>query len=261
VFPGLQPREARPPYLGTRGSTPVQCGSHMPSVQGPRCWSAGSATQECRTHDAGVQARRRCKVECTLAGSSLHSTAPCLPLPCNLPHGRLHPFLRSNGPSDPQRWTSGCTTMESSPRYPGPSALPSWNLHSTVIDQAVDRDRSWGKRQWNRPSTRVEPSALCPGSHGAEVPRRRCDVTVSPPASFNRRPPMTRVRVDCFSISLDGYGEGPDQSEQKPLGVGSEQRHQWFVPPRSSERRKPRTMCWSGSAERRYHRRGEHAPS
>ncbi len=32
---------------------------------------------------------------------------------------------------------------------------------------------------------------------------------------------MTKVRVNCFSISLDGYGAGPDQSEQKPLGVGA----------------------------------------
>ena len=30
---------------------------------------------------------------------------------------------------------------------------------------------------------------------------------------------MTRVRVNCFSLSLDGYGAGPDQSEQSPLGV------------------------------------------
>ena len=30
---------------------------------------------------------------------------------------------------------------------------------------------------------------------------------------------MSRVRVSGFSISLDGYGAGPAQSEQHPLGV------------------------------------------
>lgn len=43
---------------------------------------------------------------------------------------------------------------------------------------------------------------------------------------------MTKVRVNCFSISLDGYGAGPDQSEQNPLGVGGQQLHEWFVPTR-----------------------------
>ncbi|MEO7578678.1 MAG: dihydrofolate reductase family protein [Massilia sp.] len=41
---------------------------------------------------------------------------------------------------------------------------------------------------------------------------------------------MTRVRVASFSISLDGYGAGPDQSINNPLGVGGEELHQWFLP-------------------------------
>ena len=32
-----------------------------------------------------------------------------------------------------------------------------------------------------------------------------------------------------LSISLDGYGAGPDQSEQSPLGVGGEDLHTWVV--------------------------------
>jgi dihydrofolate reductase len=47
---------------------------------------------------------------------------------------------------------------------------------------------------------------------------------------------MTKVRVNCFSVSLDGYGAGPDQSEQSPLGVGGEQLHQWFVPTRTFQK-------------------------
>jgi dihydrofolate reductase len=39
-----------------------------------------------------------------------------------------------------------------------------------------------------------------------------------------------KVRVNCFTISLDGYGAGPDQSLKNPLGVGGEDLHKWFVP-------------------------------
>jgi dihydrofolate reductase len=41
---------------------------------------------------------------------------------------------------------------------------------------------------------------------------------------------MARLRVHCFSISLDGYGAGPRQSLDNPLGVGGEGLHEWFVP-------------------------------
>ena len=42
-----------------------------------------------------------------------------------------------------------------------------------------------------------------------------------------------KVRVNCFAISLDGYGAGPDQSLKNPLGVGGENLHKWFVPTRT----------------------------
>ena len=41
---------------------------------------------------------------------------------------------------------------------------------------------------------------------------------------------MTRVRVHNFSISLDGYGAGPLQTREEPLGVGGEELHDWFIP-------------------------------
>jgi dihydrofolate reductase len=44
---------------------------------------------------------------------------------------------------------------------------------------------------------------------------------------------MTRVRVDSFTISLDGYGSGPDQSIDNPLGVGGTDLHQWLFPTRT----------------------------
>lgn len=39
---------------------------------------------------------------------------------------------------------------------------------------------------------------------------------------------MSRVRVAAFSISLDGYGAGPRQDLQNPLGVRGLELHQWF---------------------------------
>jgi dihydrofolate reductase len=47
---------------------------------------------------------------------------------------------------------------------------------------------------------------------------------------------MTRVRVESFTVSLDGYGAGPAQSETHPLGIGGEDLHQWFIPTRTFQR-------------------------
>jgi len=44
---------------------------------------------------------------------------------------------------------------------------------------------------------------------------------------------MSKLRVNNFSISLDGYGAGPDQSPEAPLGIGGEALHDWFVPTRT----------------------------
>ena len=38
------------------------------------------------------------------------------------------------------------------------------------------------------------------------------------------------VRVSSFAISIDGYGAGPDQSLENPLGKGGKQLHEWFYP-------------------------------
>ena len=44
---------------------------------------------------------------------------------------------------------------------------------------------------------------------------------------------MTRVRVNAFTISIDGYGAGPEQSLEQPMGRGCESLHQWFIPTRT----------------------------
>lgn len=47
---------------------------------------------------------------------------------------------------------------------------------------------------------------------------------------------MARLRVSCFSLSLDGYGAGPNQDLQNPLGVGGMALHEWFFPTRTFRR-------------------------
>jgi dihydrofolate reductase len=42
-----------------------------------------------------------------------------------------------------------------------------------------------------------------------------------------------KLRVHTFSISLDGYGAGPHQSIDNPLGIGGEELHEWILPTRT----------------------------
>jgi dihydrofolate reductase len=44
---------------------------------------------------------------------------------------------------------------------------------------------------------------------------------------------MTKLRVHCFAISLDGYGAGPDQGLENPLGIGGIGLHEWVFPTRT----------------------------
>jgi dihydrofolate reductase len=41
---------------------------------------------------------------------------------------------------------------------------------------------------------------------------------------------MSRLRVESFSISLDGYGAGPHQDLENPLGYNGKTLHEWFFP-------------------------------
>jgi dihydrofolate reductase len=47
---------------------------------------------------------------------------------------------------------------------------------------------------------------------------------------------MTRLRVQSFSISLDGFGAGPNQDLQNPLGVGGPELFDWFFRTRTFQR-------------------------
>lgn len=44
---------------------------------------------------------------------------------------------------------------------------------------------------------------------------------------------MSRLRVQSFALSLDGYGAGPDQDLQNPIGVGGLELMDWFFPTRA----------------------------
>jgi dihydrofolate reductase len=55
-------------------------------------------------------------------------------------------------------------------------------------------------------------------------------------SAAGRRPSdMTELRVHNFSVSLDGYGAGPAQSEENPLGIGGEQLHEWIFSPDATD--------------------------
>jgi dihydrofolate reductase len=47
---------------------------------------------------------------------------------------------------------------------------------------------------------------------------------------------MSRLRVHCFSMSIDGFGAGPNQDFNNPLGIGGLDLHQWFFPTRAFQR-------------------------
>jgi dihydrofolate reductase len=68
---------------------------------------------------------------------------------------------------------------------------------------------------------------------------------------------MPNVRVHNFTISLDGYGAGPDQSLQNPLGVGGEQLHEWAVATSSWRQTHGQESGDEGSLDDRFMARGE----
>lgn len=47
---------------------------------------------------------------------------------------------------------------------------------------------------------------------------------------------MQRVRVESFTVSLDGFAAGPDQSLQNPMGVGGHNLHGWAMATRTFQR-------------------------
>ena len=48
---------------------------------------------------------------------------------------------------------------------------------------------------------------------------------------------MSKLRVESFTISLDGFGAGPDQDINHPLGVGGTSLHGWAIPTRTFQQK------------------------
>jgi dihydrofolate reductase len=44
---------------------------------------------------------------------------------------------------------------------------------------------------------------------------------------------VSKLRINCFAISVDGYGAGPNQDLQNPLGVGGLALHEWVFATRT----------------------------
>lgn len=57
---------------------------------------------------------------------------------------------------------------------------------------------------------------------------------------------MAKLRVHCFSISLDGYGAGPSQSLEHPLGAGGHGLHEWILPTRTFSQMQGETTGTTG---------------
>jgi dihydrofolate reductase len=47
---------------------------------------------------------------------------------------------------------------------------------------------------------------------------------------------VTKLRVHCFSVSIDGFGAGPGQDLDHPLGVGGPEMFDWFFQTRTFRR-------------------------
>src|SRR5262249_24818195 len=103
-----------------------------------------------------------------------------------------------------------------------------------------------------RPSTEPPPQKFQTQALNSWAARE--SAAPKPPASCQNRPalliiffarpwrllntwcPMTKVVVRCFGLTLDGYGAGPDQSLENPLGVGGGAAFSWFFGTRTFQR-------------------------
>jgi dihydrofolate reductase len=59
---------------------------------------------------------------------------------------------------------------------------------------------------------------------------------------------VSKLRVSGFTVSLDGYGAGPGQDEQNPLGRGGMELHRWLVPTRTFQRMHGRDAGEAGTS-------------
>ena len=69
---------------------------------------------------------------------------------------------------------------------------------------------------------------------------------------------MSRLRVESFTISLDGYGAGPLQDLQNPLGVGGTALHEWAFTTRTFQELVLREQGGASGVDDEFAARGFH---
>ena len=67
---------------------------------------------------------------------------------------------------------------------------------------------------------------------------------------------MAKLRVESYSISLDGYGAGPEQSLKAPLGVGGESLHTWAFTTKTFQKMVFGTDAGAEGIDEEYAKRG-----
>jgi len=67
---------------------------------------------------------------------------------------------------------------------------------------------------------------------------------------------MSKLRVNAFSLSLDGYGAGPDQDEQNPLGRNGTEVHGWVFSTRTFQQMHGDTGTGTTGVDDDFARRG-----
>jgi dihydrofolate reductase len=67
---------------------------------------------------------------------------------------------------------------------------------------------------------------------------------------------MPKLRVQSFSVSMDGYGAGPNQDLDNPLGVGGMDLHKWVFPTRTFQRMHSDSGTGSTGIDDDFARRG-----
>lgn len=71
---------------------------------------------------------------------------------------------------------------------------------------------------------------------------------------------MSKLRVESFSLSIDGFGAGPNQTLENPLGVRGMELHQWVFPTDTFQKMHRKQSGTTGTdndfAERGFHNIG-----
>jgi dihydrofolate reductase len=66
----------------------------------------------------------------------------------------------------------------------------------------------------------------------------------------------SKLRIHCYGVSADGFGAGPDQSLENPMGVGGMALHEWVFPTQFFQQMIGSTASGSTGADNDFALRG-----